>query len=215
MKLLVLGASGKCGIWVVRLAKERGHAVTAVVREESEYEAPEGVMVKKGQVTEAEFVKSILTDQKVIISCVGLRRAGASPTSRILSPPDIVQSVMGNVIDCMSEGSRLIWISAGGVGSSNKQSSWFVRRLIRLGSLGAAYKDLEAAERLVEQAEINSLAVRPVTLVKGAPRGNAGPTDRYGLFSTVRRSDVAQWMLDVADGSRSFEDKNVLLGTVS
>ena len=101
------------------------------------------------------------------------------------------------------------------MGSSNKQSSLLVRWLIRLGSLGAAYRDLEAAERLVKQAEINSLAVRPVTLINGEPTGRAGSVNRYGLLSTVRRSDVAQWMLDVADGTQSFDGKNVLLGKAS
>ncbi len=44
-KLLVLGASGGCGRWVVRMAKERGHQVTAIVRPESYLERSEGVNV--------------------------------------------------------------------------------------------------------------------------------------------------------------------------
>ncbi|MEE8156029.1 MAG: NAD(P)H-binding protein [Phycisphaerales bacterium] len=212
MKLIVLGASGRCGSWVVRLANERGHDVTAVVREESDYAPPSDVTPRLGQVTDPAFVRSSLADHRTIISCLGLRRGSLSPWARVLSPPNIVQSVMRHVIDGMSDGSRLIWISAGGVGSSEMQASALVRRMIRLGSIGVAYRDLEAAERLIERAEINSLAVRPVTLVNGAPTGNAGPVDRYGLLSTVRRSDVAQWMLDVADGTRSYEGKTVLLG---
>ena len=149
MKLLVLGASGRCGSWVVRLAQARGHDVTAVVREESEFVTPTDVTLKQGQVTDPKFVESILTDHRVIICCVGLRRAGKSPTSRLLSPPDIVQSVMGNVIACLSEGSHLIWISAGGVGSSQMQASGMVRWMIRSGSIGVAYRDLEAAERII------------------------------------------------------------------
>ena len=215
MKLIILGASGRCGNWVVRLAKARGHDVTAVVRAESGYAPPSGVTQRLGQVTDPAFVRSCLADHRTIISCLGLRRGGLSPMARLLSPPNIVQSVMRHVIDCMTEGSRLLWTSAGGVGSSQMQTSPLVRRLIRSGSIGVAYRDLEAAERMIERAEINSLAVRPVTLVPGAPTGNAGPVDRYGLFSTVRRSDVAQWMLDVADGTRSCEGKTVLLGRAS
>ena len=86
------------------------------------------------------------------------------------------------------------------VGSSQMQANAIVRRMLRSGSIGVAYRDLEAAERTIERAEIDSLTVRPVTLVPGVPTGNAGPVDRYGLLSTIRRSDVAQWMLDVADG---------------
>ena len=215
MKLIVLGASGRCGSWVVRLAKEGGHDVTAVVREESGYAPPTDVLRRLGQVTDPAFVRSSLAGHRTIISCLGLRRAGLTPWASVLSPPNLIQSVMRYVIDGMTEGSRLLWISAGGVGSSQMQTSAMVRRMIRLGSIGVAYRDLEAAERMIERAEINSLAVRPVTLVSGAPTGNAGPVDRYGLLSTVRRSDVAQWMLDVADGTRSCEGKTVLLGRAS
>ena len=215
MKLIVLGASGRCGSWVVWLAKARGHDVTAVVREESGYAAPSDVVRRLSQVTDLAFVRSSLAGHQTIISCLGLRRGGLSPWARVLSPPDLVQSVMGSVTGCMTEGSRLLWISAGGVGSSQMQASAIVRRMIRLGSIGVAYRDLEAAERIIERAEINSLAVRPVTLVPGAPTGKAGPVDRYRLLSTLRRSDVAQWMLDVADGTRSCEGKTVLLGRVS
>ena len=215
MKLIVLGASGRCGSWVVRLAKEGGHDVTAVVREESGYAPPTDVLRRLGQVTDPAFVRSSLAGHRTIISCLGLRRAGLTPWASVLSPPNLIQSVMRYVIDGMTEGSRLLWISAGGVGSSQMQTSAMVRRMIRLGSIGVAYRDLEAAERMIERAEINSLAVRPVTLVPGAPTGNAGPVDRYGLLSTVRRSDVAQWMLDVADGTRSCEGKTVLLGRAS
>ena len=215
VKLIVFGASGRCGSWVVRLANERGHDVTAVVREESGYAPPSDVTQRLGQVTDPAFVRSSLAGHRTIISCLGLRRAGLSPMASVLSPPNLVQSVMSYVIDGMTEGSRLLWLSAGGVGSSQMQASAMVRRMIRLGSIGVAYRDLEAAERMIERAEINSLAVRPVTLVSGAPTGNAGPVDRYGLLSTVRRSDVAQWMLDVADGTRSCEGKTVLLGRAS
>ena len=42
MKILVLGASGGCGQWVVKLAYQRGHDITAVVRPNSSYIAPAG-----------------------------------------------------------------------------------------------------------------------------------------------------------------------------
>ena len=217
LKLIVLGASGGCGNWVVRLASDRGYDVTAVVRLETSYAAPADVTVKRGQLTDSDFVRSILTGQRVIISCLGLRRAGSSPWATLLSPPDLIERVMGYVIQGVSDpgGSRLIWISAGGVGSSRLQANWLVRMMIRAGNVGVAYRDLEAAERMMERDEIDSLAVRPVTLVPGPPTGKAGPVGRYGLRSTIRRSDVAHWMLDVAEGKQSYVGKNVLLGRAS
>jgi len=125
--------------------------------------------------------------------------------------------VTKHLTDCMhkSKEYRFIWISAGGVGSSQLQMSSPVRRMVSLGNIHIAYKDLENAERIIEHAGINSLAVRPVTLVPGAPTGKAGPTNRYTLLSIVRRGDVAQWMLNAAESGQLFENKSVLLGRAS
>ena len=38
--------------------------------------------------------------------------------------------------------------------------------------------------------------------------------NRYGLFSMVRRSDLAAWMVDVAEGKRAVEGPAALVGTV-
>lgn len=48
LRLLILGASGRCGRWAVRLAAEAGHRVTALVRPETAYEPPAGVDVVRG-----------------------------------------------------------------------------------------------------------------------------------------------------------------------
>ena len=110
---------------------------------------------------------------------------------------------------------RFIWISAGGVGDSRVQASPIIRRMIGLGGIGAAYRDLERAEAVLHASEVPALAVRPVTLTGGAPTGSAGPVSRYSLFSAVRRSDVARWMLDAADGGTEYPDSTVLLGRAS
>ena len=51
--LLILGASGGCGRWAVRIAKERGYRVTVLVRQESNLEELEGVRVVQGNVMDS------------------------------------------------------------------------------------------------------------------------------------------------------------------
>lgn len=214
MKLIVLGASGRCGGWAVQIARERSHEVTAVIRPDSLYEPPPGVALAEGEVLDPDFVSQVLVGHEAVISCVGQRRAGPSPWSKSLSPPDLVERVMTNVQEALQEDPSVTvcWLSAGGVGSSRAQATFPVRRLITLGNIGQTYEDLEAAEQLMSVSSVQSLAVRPVTLRPGPPAGRAAPVDRYGLLSTVRRADVAEWMIHISEHTRTFQGSSVLLG---
>lgn len=214
MKLLILGASGGCGRWATRLATERGYSVTSVVREGSESALAPGARVVTGSVLDPTFLSPLLDDADAVLSCLGLRRRSILPWSALLSPPTLVEDVSRGITNVTgaSELSRFVWISAGGVGDSRAQASWPVQRMIDAGHIGTAYRDLAKAEQVLTQSNVKSLAVRPVTLTNGAPTGRGGPVRRYGLLSTIRRSDVATWMLDVVDGSTEFDGDRVLLG---
>ncbi len=210
MRITVLGASGGIGQWVVQLATERGHTVRAVVREESEYQGPEGSAVVRGAVTSGAFVKSLELGDHVVLSCVGQRRASALPWSKLLSPPDLVQTVARNLTDAMPE--KLVWVSAGGVGSSREQLTATTRKMVNVGKVGIAYADLEEAESVLEKAPFPTLAVRPVILTRGTKEQNVGAIDTFGFFSTVHRRSVAAWMLDYAEGQCPVDTPAVLLG---
>ena len=199
---------------MVRLAAERGHDVTAVVREGTDFVTPAGVRVVRGSVLDRALLAPLIDEHDTVLSGLGLRRASIQPWSRLLSPPDLVEQVHRTLVACPASASlrRIIWISAGGVGESIRQVSAPVRCLIRAGSIGRAYQDLESAEEVLARSELRALAVRPVTLTPGRPTGRAATVDRYGLLSRVRRADVARWMVDVADGTLSHPAATVLLG---
>ncbi len=213
MRILLFGASGGCGSWVVRLAQERNHEITAVIRPETKFNPPFGVDLVKGNVLDDQFVKAVLEGHPLVISCLGQRRAGLHPWARLQSPPDLVERVMRNLANGTREPKpQVLWISAGGVGSSRKQSSFLIKKMIRMGNVGTAYRDLAAAEEVMDSSGLDYLAVRPVTLTHGPPTFRAGPVRHYGLFSTIRRSDVAAWMVQAAEGAGIEFGNNVLLG---
>lgn len=214
MKMLVLGASGGCGRWLVELAQARGHKVTALVRPSTAYEAPPGVEVRRGEILDRETLDEAVTGADVVFSCLGLRRAGKSPWAALLSPPDLMAQVTPALIDSMNRHSvrRIVAISAAGVGDSEAQCTGLVKRMIHAGHVGTAYRDLTVMERLFEESDLDWLMVRPVTLVHGKPTERARPVDRFRLLSTVRRSDVAAWMLAAAENDFPLGRRCVLLG---
>jgi uncharacterized protein YbjT (DUF2867 family) len=201
MRILVLGASGGVGQWVTRLAADR-HQVTALVRPTAALDAPNSVGVRRGDPLDPATLDAAVVGQDAVVSCLGLRRAGKSPWAPLRSPADLTARVTAALVRAMAahEVRRLVVVSAGGVGDSFDRLTWPVKRLVTAGNVAVAYRDLAAMERVLAASALDWLAVRPVTLVDGAPSGAAREVDRYALTSTVRRADVADWMVRAAEG---------------
>jgi hypothetical protein len=108
---------------------------------------------------------------------------------------------------------RLVVISAAGVRESEAQLTAPVRWLIHQGNVAVAYRDLAGMERRLEASSLDWLAVRPVTLTGGAATHRAAPVQRYRFASTIRRADVAEWMLDASTRPEPYSVHTVMLGT--
>ena len=216
MKLLVLGASGGVGRWLTRFAVDGGHEVTAVVRSTTTFDAPATVRVIRGDVLDPAILAAAVEGQDAVASCLGLRRASKSPWAALRSPPDLTSRVTAALVPIMHRSGprRLVAISAGGVAESIAQLSAPVRWMVSSGNVAVAYRDLAEMERLLSASRLDWLAVRPVTLMDGKPTGRAGPVTRYGLFSIIRRADVAAWMLGALARKNPYIEQTILLGTV-
>jgi len=216
MKLLVLGASGATGSWLTRMSAQAGHEVTALVRQGNAFVSPPNVRVIRGEVLDAATLAGAVDGQDAVACCLGSRRAGKPPWSALLSPPDFMTRVAGLLVSTMPRAGvrRVVAISAGGVAESITQCTGVIRWIAGAGNIGVAYRDLAEMERQLSASRLDWLAVRPVTLMNGPPTGFASKVDRYGLFSIVRRSDVAAWMLAALSRPTPFIEQTVLLGTV-
>ena len=216
MNLLILGASGATGRWLVRLAAEAGHDVTALVRPSTPFDAPAGVRVIRGDVLDPAIIATAVEHKDAVASCLGIRRGGRSPWAPLRSPTDFTMRATSNVIAAMLRAGvrRLVALSAGGVAESITQVSMPVRWLVGTGNVGVAYRDLAEMERLLSASRLDWLAVRPVTLMDGPPTGRVGKVEKYGLFSIVRRADVAAWMLGALARPTPYVEQTVMLGTV-
>lgn len=79
--IIVFGAGGRAGRAVVAEAVDRGHRVTAVVRNPDRYEGPttEGVRVVRGDVTKAEDVERLAVGHDAAVSAVARLDVPAAP----------------------------------------------------------------------------------------------------------------------------------------
>jgi uncharacterized protein YbjT (DUF2867 family) len=202
MKLIVVGASGQCGQWVVRLAQSRGYDVTAFVRPVTAYAAPHGVRTVRGEVLDPVSVAEAVAGQDAILSCLGPQRTTPiNPFSPLRSPPGFGERSAANIVAAAlaSNIQRVCAISAAGVGDSASLLPAPMRWLLAHSTIGVMYQDLDKMERVYAASSLHWCAVRPVTLIDAQPSRRAQLVKRFGAFSVIGRPDVAQWMLDALE----------------
>jgi len=200
-RILVLGATGGCGVHVVRLAVAAGHAVTAVVRPSVAYDPPAGATVIRDELLRDGAIADAMRGREVVISCVGIRRRWPrNPWSRLLSPPDLVARTARAIVDGAGPAGvrRVLAISAAGVADSAPRMSWPMRWVVGHSQIGVAYRDLAVAEAILAASALDWTAVRPVTLTSGRARA-VREVERYWLTATVARESVARWLVDHVD----------------
>lgn len=213
--LLVLGASGACGRWVVQLGQERGHRITAVVRSATKYESRQGIQVVEGNVLDADTVEKAMKEQNAVVSCLGIRRKTANPWSALVSPADFTSQSARIIVQAMKvhDVRRVVAISAAGVGDSWSRVGPAMKFLIRSSTIAVSYRDMDEMERVYSHDDIDSLVVRPVGLVdNGQSNKQTRVVPRFGLSSRIARKDVATWMLDAIERPEPFENQAEMIG---
>lgn len=216
MRLLILGASGGCGQWASRIAAARGHRVTAQLRSTapSTPTSNGGVELRRADPTDPASLDELVRGHDAVISCLGLRRAGKSPWAALRSPSDLTATVARALVPAMERHGvrRLVAISAAGVAESIAQLGTVPRWLVSRGNVAVAYHDLARMEALLAASTLDWIVARPVTLIDGPPTGRARAVARYTLTSTIRRSDVATWLVDAAERPGVVAERRVMIG---
>lgn len=162
-RLLVLGATGRIGREVVRLALDEGYAVRVLVREAVQLDARVEVLV--GDPLAAGSVRRAVDGVSDIVIALGLRRKTESIWAPLTSPHDVVERAARAVVEgTRGRGSRVITISAHGVRESFHQMKWLARLVVRVSQIRHSYADHAAQETVLEQSGLPCLVLRPTML---------------------------------------------------
>ena len=205
MKIVVFGASGATGRCLVMRARERGHEVTAVVREGS---ACDGARTLRADVLDESSVVQACAGHDAIVSALGQRRASLWPYARMLSPPDVMQRATTNFIAAARAHhiNKVFVVSLHGAGDSLARTAFFYRFLVTRTQIRHPLADSNNMESLLAASNLDWLAVRPVTLSNAKPSGRCRVReDRIGSFAKIARADVAAFI--VAELDRDGRDQ--------
>lgn len=192
MKVLVLGATGATGRLIVREALEKGYSVTALVRSKARATTLSGAELIEGDVCDEDTLVRALTNCDAVVSSLG---TGVSAFREV----NVLTEATQALLPAMSRSgvSRLVCISALGVGDSRGHGGFVFDRLFMPLLLRHAYKDKARQEAAIRASSFDWIIVRPGMLINDDARGNvraiADLADVHG--GKVARADVARFVV--------------------
>lgn len=207
MKILVFGATGATGSQLVTQALERGHQVTAFVRDPAKLADPDTPHVQ-GDITDLEAVRRAVTGQDAVVSALGPRR----PMSR---DPELVEGI-GTIVTAMVESNvaRLVYISTMGVGESGRQLGWLGRVVAVPLFLRNAVADHAEKEAIISGSTLEWTIVRPAQLTNDPPGEYRSGEDVSATKSSsaVSRASVASFILDTLEDATHIHARPNIMG---
>jgi putative NADH-flavin reductase len=193
MKVVVIGASGGTGRRLVEQALERGHRVTAFVRQARRLPLEhEALTVAVGDVLDPSSLARAVAGTDAVLCALGHKR---------WYPNRILSEGTRNLVAAMKAGGarRLVCETSLGVGDSFGRLGLYYTLFVVPFILPFYYFDKLRQERVVRASGLEWVIVRPGVLTNGPARGRYRHGPRVGhwvLTLRVSRGDVARFMLD-------------------
>ena len=195
-RILIFGATGGTGKELVAQALQRGHDVTAFVRDPSKLAVSHAhLRIHQGDLQKPETIRTAIPNHQAVLSALGTRTLGKST---LLSDglKEIIASMTASGVR------RLLWQSSLGVGETRGQLgplyNWILVPLL----LRNVFADKELQERIIRSSSLDWTIMQPAALTNGPRTGKyrVGPDAcRERRFSRISRADVAHFMLQEVD----------------
>jgi putative NADH-flavin reductase len=192
MRIVVAGASGATGRYVVSRALRGGHDVVALVRKAGTFDPQEGLReVRWIGVGDAAAVRTAVAGADVVISALGGAEKGATTVCtdavRTLIPAMHVARV-----------GRLIAVSAHGVLETHDRSLY---SMAVWSGVTEKMKDKESMEELIVASDLDWTVVRPPMLNDRPATGKyrAGEQLPIRLWHSIGRADLADFLVREAE----------------
>ena len=193
MRLLIVGATGGTGRQLIAKALERGHTVTALVRNPLmlQLKHPQ-LKTVQGDVLDYDSLEAAVRGQDAVVSALGHKR--------FFYPTRILSEGTRNLLRAMQTHGvlRLVCETSLGIGDSAGRMGLYYTLFVIPVILPFYYWDKTRQERLIAASNVQWVIVRPGVLSNAKGRGTYRHGHHVGSFIfTVRisRADVADFML--------------------
>ncbi|EEA28604.1 hypothetical protein TMatcc_003049 [Talaromyces marneffei ATCC 18224] len=205
MRILIIGGNGQTGRFVVDEALQRGHKITALIRNPSTLSAREGLKIVKGtplEPSDIETAFSVVPDDiptAVIVTIGSSKEKGTR----------LMADTHENLIAAMKRHgvSKIATLSSFGVGSSLPNITVIMRWAISNTELANSFADHNHVDEILKKSGMKFVLLRAARLTLGrkAPVRFLGDDGKgLGLFAGmggISRISVAGCLVDAVEKS--------------
>ncbi len=214
MKILLLGATGRTGKYVLQKALKDGFEVNCVVRNGKKIHNQKGLTVFEGNPNNLRDLENAIMGCDAIVSVLNISRTSDFPWAKLRTPENYLSEVMKKLVPLAEKNNikRITVCSAWGVADSKKEiPNWF-RWFIDHSNIGVAYQDHEKQEDIISNSKLNWTIVRPVGLTNTArDQGIRESIDMIPKPSlTISRMSLAKYLVDSLNNDNLIRKKVVI-----
>ena len=208
MKIVIFGATGGTGRFLVEQALERGHEVSAVARDPAAFpNSRDRLTVLRGNALDADSVEGAVEGQDAVLSVLGTGFHLRKTTLYSQGTETVVRAMQKQGVG------RLVVASTAGLnGKDPSFPSWYRFLLKPLLLDRIKYGDMALMEDEVRGSSLDWTVVRAGGLTDGSSTGEyrvgSGRLPEGG--AQISRPDLARFMLDLLD-DRDYVEKTVTL----
>lgn len=194
MDILIIGATGRTGRLILKLALEEGHHVTAFVRSAEKLSRPQtGVRIVQGNAADLTEIQNVIYNHKfdAVVIAVGADTFKCS-NIRTLTTKNVIDA-----LENRSPSTRLWVVSSAGSNESMEQLGFFSRTFIK-NILKGHIHDHSNQEKLLVGSNLSYTIVRPT----GLRETGIVLEPNYMIISqgsiptnSVRRGDLAHFIV--------------------
>lgn len=156
MKLLVLGATGRTGKEIVKVALQEGHKVSAIARDPKQLEEFD-VDAIQGTPYDYDTVDKAVKGCDAVINTLNVSRKTDNPWAPLRAHADLISKSASNAIKAMDkyDVKRFVALSTIGAGTSWKDSPAILRLFVSISNLKVAFKDHGKQEELLKNSQLD------------------------------------------------------------
>ena len=192
MRVLVLGATGGAGRLIVGEAREKGHAVVALVRSQANAVGFAGAELVEGDARDEAALARAIAGCDAVISSLGTTISPFREVTLLSTATRALVAVMAR-----QNVRRLVCITGMGAGDSRGHGGFFYDWLFQPLLLRKVYEDKDRQEDVIRASALDWIIVRPTLLNDEPARGGVRAlTDLSGVHGgKIARADVADFVV--------------------